>query len=115
MFGNDDWLSGYAWPVRRAHEHFVASNCFDSGSLFHSDRCAHGTHWQPPAYSIKVLKVSGAPGVKAATTNAALELTVELHDWDADRKSRLRTTNGALIALLRTGNMPAFLRAVEEL
>lgn len=99
------WLPGYAWPVHRAHADFVGSNCFDPGSLFHSDVIAHRETWEWPPFSVRVVKCAGSPGVRAAESNAALTLICDLHDWMSGRTERLCTTNGALIALLRTGDV----------
>ncbi len=114
MASSDTWLDGFAWPVHRAHSEFVASNCFDEGSVFHSAPHMYGG-WRDLETSVQVQSASGSPGSKAAESNAAHAIICELYEWSAGRTTRLRTTNGALMALLRSGDVAAFRSSGEEI
>lgn len=111
---NQQWLPGYAWPVHRAHAEFLRFNYFDGGSLFHSDVRAHGERWQEPDYSVLVQQSAGSASQSAAAQNAASALLCEVTDWAGRTSRRLTATNGDLVALLRSGDMAAFLRGARE-
>lgn len=113
--GDVEFLEGYAWPVRREHRDFLEHNCFDTGSTFHSDPAAYGAGWQRPRYSLQVEGPTGVLSAKAAEANLELTLRCRWHDWGRGEVRQLSALAGAVMALLRTGEVEPFLSSATDL